>query len=68
VLEEPSAGAALTFDAASAAELAACLRRASNDSALATDLRRRGLERATELTWDAAVSGTLASYRAALDA
>jgi glycosyltransferase involved in cell wall biosynthesis len=68
VLEETSAGAALTFDAASAAELAACLRRASNDSALATDLRRRGLERATELTWDAAVSGTLASYRAALDA
>jgi glycosyltransferase involved in cell wall biosynthesis len=67
VLEETSAGAALTFDPHSAVELAACLRRASAEPQLARDLRRRGRERAAELTWDAAVSNTLAVYRAALD-
>ncbi len=68
VLEETSAGAALTFDATSAGGLAACLRQASVDPVLASTLRRRGLEHARELTWDAAVSTTLASYRAVLDA
>jgi glycosyltransferase involved in cell wall biosynthesis len=67
VLEETSAGAALTCDATSAGGLAACLRQASVDPMLASTLRRRGLDRARELTWDAAVSTTLASYRAVLD-
>lgn len=67
VLEETSAGAALTFEPAAAAELAACLRQASGDAALASSLRQRGLERAKELTWDAAVATTLASYRAVLE-
>lgn len=64
VLEETSAGAALTFDPASAEELARNLRRASSDPHLNGDLRRRGIERAKDLTWDVAVERTLAVYRA----
>ncbi len=67
VLEETSAGAALTFDAGSATELAACLMQASSDRELGSALRKRGLVRAKELTWDAAVSNTLAAYRAILE-
>jgi glycosyltransferase involved in cell wall biosynthesis len=63
VLEATSAGTALTFDPRSAVELATCLRRAVGEPSLARDLRRRGLERANEFTWDAAVSTTLAAYR-----
>ena len=66
VLEETSAGAALTFDPHSADELAACLQRLARDPDLATDLRRRGLDRARQLTWDAALSATLGTYRAIL--
>ena len=68
VLEEISAGAALTFDPNSAADLAAALRRAATDTAVATELRTKGLERAEKLTWDAAVKTTLATYRSILDA
>jgi glycosyltransferase involved in cell wall biosynthesis len=67
VLEETSAGAALTFDPDSAEELVTCLRRVSGDERLRSDLRRRGIERARELTWDVAVERTLAAYRAVLD-
>jgi glycosyltransferase involved in cell wall biosynthesis len=66
VLEEASAGAALTFNPTSAAELAACLRRAAADAGLQRDLRARGVERARELTWDEGVERTLAAYRAVL--
>lgn len=66
VLEEVSAGNALNFDPNSAAELAACLHRAANDSDLTSDLRKRGIERAKGLTWDVAVETTLSAYRAAL--
>jgi glycosyltransferase involved in cell wall biosynthesis len=66
VLRETSAGAALVFAARSAADLASCLRQAASDPDLTDQLRRRGLERARELTWDAAVETTLAAYRAAL--
>ena len=63
VLDETSAGSALTFDLHSAADLAACLRRASTDSALRRDVRARGRQRARELTWDDAVTRTIDAYR-----
>jgi glycosyltransferase involved in cell wall biosynthesis len=63
VLEETSAGNALTFEPHSAEELASCLSRASGDSRLRNDLRARGARRASELTWDAAVERTLSVYR-----
>jgi len=64
VLEETSAGSALTFDPNSAEELAGSLRRASGDQHINRDLRARGRQRAKNLTWDAAVERTLAAYRA----
>ncbi len=66
VLEETSAGAALTFDPNSADELARSLRRAAGDPNLNSDLRRRGVRRAKDLTWDGAVERTLAVYRSLL--
>jgi glycosyltransferase involved in cell wall biosynthesis len=66
VLTETSAGAALTFDPRSAAELASCLRRAVRDNGLSHALRKLGVERAKQLTWDVAVERTLAAYRRAL--
>ena len=66
VLEEVSAGAAMTFDPSSPDELAACLRRAASDSRLAAQLRELGVKRAESLTWDAAVEATLGAYRATL--
>ncbi|HEV2032714.1 MAG TPA: glycosyltransferase family 1 protein [Candidatus Dormibacteraeota bacterium] len=66
VLEETSAGAALTFDPSSADELARNLRRAAGDLNLNSNLRQRGVRRAKELTWDVAVERTLAAYRAML--
>jgi glycosyltransferase involved in cell wall biosynthesis len=68
VLEETSRGAALTFDPASAADLAGCLLRAARDSALAGSLRVRGQQRAMALTWVDAVATTLAVYRNVLAA
>jgi glycosyltransferase involved in cell wall biosynthesis len=62
VLEETSAGAALTFDPRSARSLAASLRTASGDAELGARLRRAGVERARALTWDAAVAATLVVY------
>lgn len=67
VLEETSAGAALTFDPSSAGELARNLRTASGDPQLNGELRRRGLHRAKDLTWNAAVERTLAAYRAVIE-
>jgi glycosyltransferase involved in cell wall biosynthesis len=66
VLEETSAGAALTFDPESAEELAACMRRAATDVEPQSSLRLRGIQRAKELTWDAAVETTLTAYRDAI--
>ncbi|HET7467787.1 MAG TPA: glycosyltransferase family 1 protein [Candidatus Dormibacteraeota bacterium] len=68
VLEETSLGSALTFDPNSATELARCLLSAARDSALAASLRARGQERAAALTWDEAVTTTLAAYRSVLAA
>ena len=63
VLEETSAGAALTFDPGSAAELAGRLRQVAAEDGLGAELRRRGTERARDLTWKPAVERTLAAYR-----
>jgi glycosyltransferase involved in cell wall biosynthesis len=63
VLEETSAGAAVTFDPGSPTELAECLRKISGDEDLSRELRRRGRERAAELSWDGAVATALATYR-----
>lgn len=66
VLSETSAGAALTFDPRSSVALAAAMRSIAGDRALATKLRKRGLQRAKSLTWDSALETTLAAYRTAL--
>ena len=66
VLEDTSAGAALTFDPDSAEQLAESLRRASAGGADTRELRERGLRRAKDLTWDEAVGATIDSYREAL--
>jgi glycosyltransferase involved in cell wall biosynthesis len=68
VLEEVSAGAALTFTATSATELAACLRKMALDPDLRHELAERGLRRARSLTWQEAVERTLAAYRRAIEA
>jgi glycosyltransferase involved in cell wall biosynthesis len=67
VLEEVSAGAALTFDPASPDELGACLRSVSLDADLRQDLQARGRRRAESLTWEEAIKNTLRVYREALD-
>jgi alpha-1,3-rhamnosyl/mannosyltransferase len=66
VLDEVSAGAALTFGPESAEELAAALRQAASDTRLTGELRQRGIKRAAELTWDAALEATLDAYRTTL--
>ena len=66
VLEEVSAGCALTFAPDSAEELAVCLTRISTDDALRADLRARGRARAESLTWVDALARTLDVYRVAL--
>jgi len=66
VLEETSAGAALTFDPDSPDELADCLRRASADGTPTRKLREEGVRRAQDLTWDDAVRATIGVYRETL--
>jgi glycosyltransferase involved in cell wall biosynthesis len=66
VLEEVSAGCALTFAAASSEELAACLTRVSTDETLRRDLITRGRSRAESLTWAEALERTLQVYRETL--
>jgi len=63
VLEDTSAGAALTFDPDSPEELADCLRRASADGTPTHKLREEGVRRAQDLTWDEAVRATIGAYR-----
>lgn len=63
VLEEVSAGNALTFDPHSSQELGARLRTVSEGPGLRADLHTRGRDRALALTWDLAIEGTLRAYR-----
>ena len=60
-----TAGAALLVAPTDTAELAAALVRVLTDAALAGELRAKGLARARELTWDAAVALAVAAYRLA---
>src|SRR5438034_1992038 len=62
VLEDTSAGSALTFDADSPEQLAECLRRASAGGPTMDELRERGRRRARDLTWDEAIRATLGAY------
>ena len=57
--------AALLVAPTDTAELAAALVRVLTDAALAGELRAKGLARARELTWDAAVALAVAAYRLA---
>ena len=66
VMHEVSGGAALTFDAGSADELAARMRQVARDETLREGMRERGRERAQHLTWDAGVKRTLETYEAVL--
>lgn len=66
VLEEVSAGNALTFDPHSSQELGERLRAVSADPRLRADLRARGRDRALNLTWDLAIESTLQAYRRVL--
>src|SRR5256712_11929323 len=63
VLEDTSAGAALTFDPDSAEQLAESLRRASAGGADTRELRARGLRRAQDLDRGGAVGAALDSFR-----
>ena len=63
VLEETSAGSALTFDAESPDQLADCLRRASAGGVAMDELRGKGRLRARDLTWDGAIRATMAAYQ-----
>lgn len=60
---EVAGGAALLVDPADPAALAGALVRVVTDADLAAGLRRKGLARARELTWDAAISLAVAAYR-----
>lgn len=66
VLEEVSAGCALTFTPTSPDELAGCLRSVSLDAELRRDLQERGRRQAESITWAEALENTLRVYRAAL--
>ncbi len=66
VLEEVSAGCALTFDPTSVEELARCMVKVSTDAVMRKDLIARGRTRAKSLTWADATNRTLDVYRRAL--
>jgi alpha-1,3-rhamnosyl/mannosyltransferase len=63
-LPEAAGDAALLVDARSPDALADALRRACSDSALAAELRARGLARAREMSWTASARRLRAVYRA----
>ncbi|MFU2210350.1 glycosyltransferase family 4 protein [Solidesulfovibrio sp. C21] len=60
---EVAGEAALLVDPSDTEGLAAALGRVLTDPELAAMLRQKGLDRARELTWDAAVSLAVAAYR-----
>lgn len=67
-LPEVAGDAALMFDPADEAEIAASLQRLFGDRSLAEDLRARGKERARQFTWERTARLTLESYTRALGA
>ena len=66
-LPEVVGDAALLFDPDDQAAIEAAMARLIHDDGLAADLRRRGRERARQLTWRRTAEGTLASYRRAVE-
>lgn len=66
-LPETAGGAALLFDPDNVGKLADELGELLCDSRLRDELRRRGLERARDFSWDRCAELTVAAYRAALD-
>jgi len=66
VLREVAGTAALYFDPAAPAEIAAAIGRLLGDGALAARLRELGRARAAAFSWAAAAQATLESYRRAL--
>lgn len=61
--EEVGGRAALYFDGRSVGEMATTLRRLSSDADLRQELRRAGLARAEQMSWEQTARGTLAVYR-----
>ena len=59
-------GAALLVDALDASALAEASARALRDKRLRSRLRRQGLERASQFSWQRTARGTVAAYEAAL--
>jgi glycosyltransferase involved in cell wall biosynthesis len=66
VLVEVLDGAALLVDARDAGALAEASARALRDRRLRSRLRRQGLERASQFSWQRTARGTVAAYEAAL--
>ncbi len=64
-LPEVVGDAALTVDPHSVPAISAALQRLASDATLRADLRRRGLARAQQFSWDAAAAATLRVLRAA---
>lgn len=65
-MPEVTAGAALLADPHDLAAIAVHLKAVVDDPALATTMRRKGLERASQLTWQAFAAANVAIYRAVL--
>jgi glycosyltransferase involved in cell wall biosynthesis len=65
-LAEVLGGAALLVDALDASALAEASARALQDKRLRSRLRRQGLERAGQFSWQRTARGTIAAYEAAL--
>lgn len=67
-LPEVAGDAALLVDPANVDAIAAAMRRILEDPALAADLRRRGLARAAEFSWERTARETIAVYEKVLRA
>jgi len=67
-LPEVAGDSAMLVDPGNVDSICEGLRQLANDSALREDLRRRGLERVCEFSWDRAARETLAVLREAVDA
>lgn len=66
-LPEVAGKAALLVDPHDVDAIAAALRRVLSDPALRAELRRAGLARAAQFTWEAMAQRTLQAYRAVVD-
>ena len=66
-LPETAGGAAILVDPHSIDEIAGAIANVLYDSALATDLRKRGLEQSKKFTWRNSALKTIAAYHAALE-